>query len=51
MEERIQDFSEAEETAATNALLRTMQQLAEKCDTIEEFREALKEIVAKTVGK
>ena len=38
---------EAEEMTATDAILRTVQQLAEKCETLEEFREALEQITAK----
>ena len=38
---------EAEDMTATDAILRTVQQLAEKCETLEEFREALEQITAK----
>lgn len=38
---------EAEEMTAADAILRTVQQLAEKCETLEEFREALEQIIAK----
>ena len=51
MAEKLKDFSETKEMTATDAILRTVQQLAEKCDTLEEFREALKEIIAKTAEK
>lgn len=43
----ILENQEAEEMTATEAILRTVQQLAEKCETPEEFRKALEQIIAK----
>ena len=37
----ILENQDAEEMTATDAILRTVQQLAEKCETLEEFRKAL----------
>lgn len=51
MAEIEKDFSEAEEMTATDALLRTVQQLAEKCENLEEFRKALEQIIAKNGNK
>ena len=36
---------EREEMPATEAILRTVQELAKKCKTLEEFREALAKII------
>ena len=41
------DMEEREEKTATEAILRTVQELAEKCKTLEEFREALAKIIKK----
>lgn len=38
---------ETDEMTATEAILLTVQQLADKCATLEEFRTALREIIAK----
>jgi len=35
-----------EEVTATEAVLQTIKELADKCETIEEFREALARIIA-----
>jgi len=43
----ILEKQEAEEMTATDAILRTVQQLADKCETLEEFRKALEQIIAK----
>lgn len=51
MAEKIIKEAEAEELTATDALLRTVQQLAEKCESLEEFRKALDEIIAKNGNK
>lgn len=38
---------EREEMTATKAILRTVQELEEKCETLEEFRAALAKIIKK----
>lgn len=38
---------EREEMTATEAILRTVQELEEKCETLEEFRAALAKIIKK----
>lgn len=43
----MKNTEEREEMTATEAILRTVQELAEKCETLEEFREALKKIIEK----
>ena len=44
----MKNMEEREEMTATEAILRTVQELAEKCTTIEEFREALEKIINKS---
>lgn len=39
---------EAEEMTATEAILQTIKELADKCETLEEFREALARIIAQS---
>lgn len=45
----MQDYNEEEreEVTATDAILQTVKELADKCKTLEEFREALARIIAK----
>ena len=37
---------EREELTATDAILRTVKELADKCKTLDEFREAMARIIA-----
>lgn len=37
---------ELEEVTATEAILQTIKELADKCETLEEFRESLARIIA-----
>lgn len=45
----MEDYTEQEreEVTATDAILQTVKELADKCQTLDEFREALARIIAK----
>ena len=49
--EKIFEQDEEEIMTATDAILKTVQELANKCESIEEFREALAKIIAKQQQK
>ena len=44
----MEDYTEQEreEVTATDAILQTVKELADKCQTLDEFREALARIIA-----
>ena len=44
--EKVFEQEEEDEVAATEAILQTVKELADKCETLEEFREALARIIA-----
>ena len=44
--EKVFEQTEEEEVTATEAILQTVKELADKCETLEEFREALARIIA-----
>ncbi len=43
---RVIKQTEEEEMTATEAILQTVKELAEKCNSLEEFRESLAKIIA-----
>lgn len=45
-EEKVFGQTEEDEVNATDALLQTVKELADKCETLDEFREALARIIA-----
>lgn len=45
-EEKVFEQTEEEDVTATEAILQTVKELADKCATLEEFREALARIIA-----
>ena len=46
-DEKVFEQTEEDEVNATDALLQTVKELANKCETLDEFREALARIIAK----
>ena len=44
--EKVFEQTEEQEVNATDALLQTIKELADKCQTLDEFREALARIIA-----
>lgn len=44
--EKVFEQEEEDEVTATEAILQTVKELADKCETLEEFREALARIIA-----
>ena len=44
--EKVVELEDGTDMTATEAILKTVQELADKCKTIEEFRESLAKIIA-----
>ena len=44
--EKVFEQTEEDEVTATEAILQTVKELANKCETLDEFREALARIIA-----
>jgi hypothetical protein len=45
-DEMVFEQTEGEDVTATEAILQTVKELADKCETLDEFREALARIIA-----
>lgn len=45
-DQKVFEQTEEEEMTATEAILQTVKELADKCETLDEFREALARIIA-----
>ncbi len=45
-DKKVFEQTEEEEVTATEAILQTIKELADKCETLEEFRKALARIIA-----
>jgi hypothetical protein len=45
-DEKVFEQTEGEDVTATEAILQTVKELADKCETLDEFREALARIIA-----